>query len=124
MDSLIDLVKSYVDNGTITTNANSIVIKNASTDIITGTAASTPLAWIVDCMNINKVSLQDMIVLLDIYLTSENDKERNKATYLLADLLHYGGDDTNHNNAIIRESLSLIIIIIVKVTIIKTIIKS
>src|SRR5688500_10346138 len=35
-----------------------------------------------------KHSIQDLIALLEAYLTSSNDKERNRATTLLADLLH------------------------------------
>lgn len=78
------------------TNFTNVDDKNDNTNIII--SPTNILSLIVDNMRNNHVSLQDMIMMLDVYLTSENDKERNKATYLLADLFHYNNEDNNHNN--------------------------
>jgi hypothetical protein len=77
------------------TNFTNVDDNNDTTNIISSTNI---LPLIVDSMRNTHVSLQDMIMMLDVYLTSENDKERNKATYLLADLFHYNNGDNNHNN--------------------------
>lgn len=103
--SLVVLIKEYIEtdgSSSVSSSSrasNEVMNVDDNNDKINNIISSTNiLSLIVDSMRKTHVSLQDMIMMLDIYLTSENDKERNKATYLLADLFHYNNGDNNNNN--------------------------
>ena len=115
--TLVVLIKAYIETDgsssvsssvSSTSRANNKAISKTSTNFTNVDdnddntniiiSPTNILSLIVDNMRNTHVSLQDMIMMLDAYLTSENDKERNKATYLLADLFHYNNEDNNHNN--------------------------
>jgi len=115
------LIKAYIEyegsspmSSSQSSSAYTNNIADDNINIIKST--SNILSLIVDSMEKTHISLQDLIMMLNIYLTSDNDKERNKATYLLADIFHYTGNinnninnnnnNNNNNNIIIRSSLS------------------